>query len=1433
MKRKSLIIFLAMLVSLLPPVCAQTTDGREYNLDFTKNADTIATLDCTDTDGNAYAQNVENWFGGIEESYGSGLYGGFGGLSADILKDSETQSFTAYYLSDDGETLTSDAQTVYKMDFCKEGYAVNTEDSYILSTARMSDGTTPSSLETRLNAVPTESVRFAVSIRAANRIKAAITYTDGTSDEAEISTTGWATMSNGANNIKKYFNKRSDGAKLKIVGKWSNGYRLVVPYGDSGALVKEPNTVSKNNKNITFGVVLYEMSANAAKIPEKIVLSVSDKYPVVLYSMKQCEIKNETLAAKIEEAESIIKEDRVAADNIDTLLCACEYADILEERGYVHDFSALRSFAYTAEPENGTKNLYNVNEISFNWKDLFDISALDITVKCGDEVLSGYTLETEGAQMKIKFENTLEGGKNYTVSFGGVTDTSGNFVPVPDYKIQTGGVYKGIEVSAAETNLPVGGSVRLAVYGIEESGSRTEISAGDAVFTSDNPEVISVSADGTATAHKKGSAVIKAEFEDKVPSNPNADENNKFYAYITLEAYSPITEITGSREDTTIYFGDDVTPQEVYFTDTETTEKIHAGFTYKDKVLYVVPEKLLDLTQKYFLTIRCEERTYSKTVSFETLMSEDFETADAYKRFTQNRWSGDKNGKKFNDINAENAKGNLVLGQGKAVGNGEATLGYAVDAESRNWKDYTVEFKYLTKESGYAAKDFVFYMLSQNTSQMCVIYDVKQAVTIGTGETYTRYRDNAQVLHTIENAEPEYADKTKFAENDLLVSGSMMGKDLSMRARTADSGELVYLKKTKLPVEPDTLYQTSGSFGIYASAVGAAETDVFYIDDVVCYKTNYGDEEYTASILYNARDLYNVTDVKFYWNVSTSDISKSNITITEDGTPYTDFDVVHSDNTTEIIFANPLEGEKQWKIAFEAVKDRDGGDILPAPLTFFTGGVYKIIKLSDNRFLQAGKNTEIYLEGTTEKDGVYKLVNDYISYSADKEVFEINADGILKAKDRGYAMLKAVYLDPNTDNTNGDGGSNVFTVEMPVYSYVSKENMNVEEEYKKAADLTFENGALKICGTDLKIGIGSKTLAELTGYHSVEILKIKDKFEIYTDGIKTVMNTEKTELYLSAADCTQAELYNLIGSKCTAEFVNVRLDSKGIKCEYAYEDKDGDEESGTVISWYASENENGGYTKVSGQNDRYFTAAGYEGMYLKAEVLPKNKYEEGTAVRSEKAYFVSKNTQQGGGSSGGGGSRSGGSGISVGGSAAEGVQNNIIAVVYKDVNSTHWAFKAISELTESGVLKGFADGTFLPEKPVTRAEFICAVLRLKKEGTAEYTGVFGDVAEDDWFAPFVQKAYDKKYIAGDGENFNPNAEITREEAAVILARAFKISGKGETAFNDDESISDWARDAVAALANHGILNGTGNGMFEPKSSTTRAQTAVILSRLAD
>ena len=118
-----------------------------------------------------------------------------------------------------------------------------------------------------------------------------------------------------------------------------------------------------------------------------------------------------------------------------------------------------------------------------------------------------------------------------------------------------------------------------------------------------------------------------------------------------------------------------------------------------------------------------------------------------------------------------------------------------------------------------------------------------------------------------------------------------------------------------------------------------------------------------------------------------------------------------------------------------------------------------------------------------------------------------------------------------------------------------------------------------------------------------------------------------------------------------------------------------------------------------------------------------------------------------------------------------------------------------------------------------------------KEVTASWiTPSFTDVAADAWYAPYVTAAAQAGIVQGVAAGrFDPDAPVTREQMALMLARALKLSGTGAAAFTDQAAIAAWAAGGVQAAVAAGLMNGFPDGSFRPLEPTTRAQAAKVLA----
>jgi hypothetical protein len=166
-----------------------------------------------------------------------------------------------------------------------------------------------------------------------------------------------------------------------------------------------------------------------------------------------------------------------------------------------------------------------------------------------------------------------------------------------------------------------------------------------------------------------------------------------------------------------------------------------------------------------------------------------------------------------------------------------------------------------------------------------------------------------------------------------------------------------------------------------------------------------------------------------------------------------------------------------------------------------------------------------------------------------------------------------------------------------------------------------------------------------------------------------------------------------------------------------------------------------------------------------------------------------------------------------------------------------WAVNEIDSLYESGIVKGVSERIFQPSANITRADFTLMAVRAFNL-TAEFSGNFADVPEGSYYYDAVAIARVLGIAKGDGENFNPKEQITRQDLAVILDRILTVVERSIPAgdetellgFSDQGQVSDYARPSVAAMVKAGIIKGDGTGL-NPRGAATRAEAAVMLYRV--
>ena len=180
-------------------------------------------------------------------------------------------------------------------------------------------------------------------------------------------------------------------------------------------------------------------------------------------------------------------------------------------------------------------------------------------------------------------------------------------------------------------------------------------------------------------------------------------------------------------------------------------------------------------------------------------------------------------------------------------------------------------------------------------------------------------------------------------------------------------------------------------------------------------------------------------------------------------------------------------------------------------------------------------------------------------------------------------------------------------------------------------------------------------------------------------------------------------------------------------------------------------------------------------------------------------------------------------------------------VVFTDIIEEYkFAEEAIYDLVNKKVIDGMGGGLYAPGGEFTREQFCKIIVAALEYELKDYEGTFSDIATDRWSAPYVQAAVDSGLFKGypDG-TFLPEQVITRQEMAVVAARAAVAKGLVDQAkvdkfvmeksdYLDKEDVADWAGNAVAWLEAQEVFVGVAGENFEPVKNVNRAEAALVV-----
>jgi lipopolysaccharide export system protein LptA len=172
---------------------------------------------------------------------------------------------------------------------------------------------------------------------------------------------------------------------------------------------------------------------------------------------------------------------------------------------------------------------------------------------------------------------------------------------------------------------------------------------------------------------------------------------------------------------------------------------------------------------------------------------------------------------------------------------------------------------------------------------------------------------------------------------------------------------------------------------------------------------------------------------------------------------------------------------------------------------------------------------------------------------------------------------------------------------------------------------------------------------------------------------------------------------------------------------------------------------------------------------------------------------------------------------------------------FTDVPSGYWAEGFIEALAAKEIIKGFPDGRFRPDAPVTRAEFAAMLLKAFKQPKVNGDITFVDVPQKYWAKSAIQEANRTGFLRGyPGNVFRPNENIPRVQILVSLVSGLNYAAGSSTpttlqVYRDVAAIPDFARDKVAAATEKSIVvNQPDIKILNPRGSATRAEVAASI-----
>jgi len=180
-----------------------------------------------------------------------------------------------------------------------------------------------------------------------------------------------------------------------------------------------------------------------------------------------------------------------------------------------------------------------------------------------------------------------------------------------------------------------------------------------------------------------------------------------------------------------------------------------------------------------------------------------------------------------------------------------------------------------------------------------------------------------------------------------------------------------------------------------------------------------------------------------------------------------------------------------------------------------------------------------------------------------------------------------------------------------------------------------------------------------------------------------------------------------------------------------------------------------------------------------------------------------------------------------------------VFAAFTDVPETHENYQAITYLQSKGIIQGYEDGSFKPDKEVVRAEAVKIIIApLFQEIINPTENPFPDVNTNEWFAKYVQKAKEQGIVSGDGEtgNFEGSRYVNLVEYLKILLLAYKVNldsyhNQTDIIFDDVTDLGAWFIPYLYYASTTNLIHADSTNNISPGQALTRAEVSEITYRL--